>query len=169
VPKSETIKTIIARNIKTAEDSGYKVFFTADRHNGEESELKQNGGPFPLHCFLWTFGQELISEIKHSHSFLHNNYPIFDKRCYDVFDAKEGNPYIQRWLHHNLIDNVLLCGLVGNICVQAAALGLRKLNIATTIIENATVWMTISDTNNEKTSRELLVANGVKFVKEFKI
>jgi nicotinamidase-related amidase len=145
------------------------MFFTADRHDGSEPELIQNGGPFPLHCHLWSFGQELIGEIQNSHNFLHKKYPIFDKRCYNVFDEKFGSPFIEKWLWHNLIDEVFLQGVVGNICVAAAALGLRELHIPTTIIENATVWMDISDTNNEKTSRELLLAAGVTFVKKFAI
>jgi nicotinamidase-related amidase len=128
-----------------------------------ESELKQNGGPFPLHCYLWKHGQELIEEISTSHNFMHSNYPVFDKRCYNVFDPVEGNPYIEKWLKQNFIESVLLQGVVGNICLEAAALGLRKLGLGTAIIENATVWMDINEINNEKVSRETLLAAGVTF------
>ena len=132
-------------------------FNTMDRHNGEEAEMKANGGPFPLHCMYGTWGEDLIypsNKITAS----------FSKRCYNVFDGYHGNPYIRMWLKQNYISRVVLCGVVGNICVEACALGLRKLCIDVDIVNDAVVWLHVDDNNNEEVSRKKLLDAGVKFI-----
>jgi nicotinamidase-related amidase len=138
------------------------IFHTCDEHLPEDAEFEVNGGQFPFHCMKNTFGQSVILELSFSHR-------PFVKRCYDIWDEKYGQPErFQRWLgaveEKDRIDNVLLAGLVGNICVKACAIGLRKRNIDVSIIEDSVVWMAVDESNNEKICRKELVAWGVKFI-----
>ena len=48
--------------------------------------------------------------------------------------------------------------------MEAAALGLRNLGVAVTLIEDAIVWLNVSDTNNETVSRQKLIDAGVQFI-----
>ena len=153
VPNSETIKEKIKRLIKKTKAP---LFFTADEHDGTEPEMKVNGGLFPIHCMKQTVGQQLIINPE--------NRPVFTKRCYNVFDEQYGNKDIKNWLFNNSITEVDLCGVVGNICVEAATMGLIKLNIKTTIITNAVVWMDLGENNNEATSKNRMACAGVKFI-----
>ena len=139
------------------------VFCTADMHDGTEPELQANGGPFPPHCMYDTPGWELIHEIKQHVEEQH--YAVFSKQCYDVFDPVCGSKFIVKWLVEHEISDVLLAGVVGNICVKAAALGLAKRGIAVTLLDPAIVWLPVSATDNERTARKELSEAGVKFSK----
>jgi nicotinamidase/pyrazinamidase len=158
VPGAERIKTQLAEEYAHAVSMGYPIFFTADEHDGTEPEMAKNGGLFPLHCMKGTDGQKLIREIK-----VIPDDPVFTKRCYNVFDDTLGNMKIRGWLKDNKVTEIGLVGLVGNICLKAAALGLVKLGIKVTILENIVVWMNIDEQNNEIKAREELVKAGVHF------
>ena len=138
-----------------------KVFYTADAHNGTEPEMIANGGPFPPHCMIGTKGMEFVNW---------RFGDIFYKKCYNVFDPELGSKYINNFLDYFKIDQVLLCGLVGNICVEATANGLRKLGIGVTIIENGVVWMDMEkgiftpEVDNEEKSIARMKENGIKFI-----
>jgi nicotinamidase-related amidase len=90
---------------------------------------------------------------------------VFGKRCYDIFDETYGQPYyLLKWLKDREVTKVFLGGVVGNICVEAAALGLRKHGFEVVIPNSATVWMDISSDNNEQASRKRLTEAGVRFI-----
>lgn len=153
VPNAESIVPELERVCMNPQ--GLPMFFTADDHDGTEPEMSVNGGQFPLHCMRGTEGKELILDPK--------NCPVFTKRCYDVFDEKYGSLNIIPWLKKNEITEVDLCGVVGNICVQAAALGLINLGIKTRILSDAVVWMDLGPDNNKETSVAMLREKGVLF------
>jgi nicotinamidase/pyrazinamidase len=155
VPKAENGLRHWPALIELGDKWDIPVFFTADNHYEEDLELLNNGGQFPSHCMKGTLGQRVILNTDGHH--------VFNKRCYDVFDSKLGNPKIIEWLYDMNIEHVMLAGLVGNICVQACALGLKKLGIDVTIIDEATVWMDIDDKNNKRESIRVMLEAGVKF------
>jgi nicotinamidase/pyrazinamidase len=161
VPGAEKIIPALQRNVMRAVTGNNIMFFTADSHDGTEPEMKDNGGPFPLHCIAGTDGAEIIKEMDPA---ILDKAAIFGKRCYNVFDSDFGSQNIRRWLDYQKISEVYLQGVVGNICVEAAALGLRNMGINVTLIEDAIVWLNVSDTNNETISRQKLKDSGVQFI-----
>ena len=138
------------------------LFFTQDGHDGAEPELKSNGGPFPEHCMKGTFGQENVLEIP---TYRNAGEWVFEKQCYDVFDLVLGCPQlVETMLRGYSVDKVILAGVVGNICVAAAARGFRLRGVEVAIIEDSTVWMDIDEHNNEKVCRKELKDIGVEFL-----
>jgi nicotinamidase/pyrazinamidase len=154
VPNAEKIIPVIASVCNFAERVELPLFFTTDEHDGTEPEMSKNGGPFPLHCMKNTLGQQLVVEP--------SGDPVFPKRCYNVFDPDMGNPEIARWLDEMGIKHVLLCGVVGNICVQAAAMGMIDKGINVTILDAATAWMDLPD-NTIETARFKMRLAGIRF------
>lgn len=136
VPNAESIKGNIKKLVNFAQECKLPIFFTQDQHDGSESEMVKNGGPFPLHCMKETTGAENIITAMGRY---------FDKQCYDVFDGKNGNKNIVKWLTDERVTEVWLAGVVGNICVEATAIGLRKLDIDVYIFENAVEWMDLEN------------------------
>lgn len=164
VPNAETLKPKIADAITKAKESGIGVIFTQDCHDGEEPEMKNNGGLFPLHCINGTEGQKNITEATPD-----NFNRVFLKRCYDVFDKKLGNKRIEYWLKDD-VNKIIMCGLVGNICLEAAAIGLRKLNIEVVVLEDVVVWMDLEkgifsngEPDNKEKSIQRMKDAGVNF------
>lgn len=139
VPNAETIKPTIKKLINFAESRDCPIFFTQDQHDGTESEMAKNGGVFPLHCLKNTEGAQNIPEADN------HGAVFFEKKCYDVFNGKQGNNRIVQWLKDNNVTNCYISGVVGNICVEAACIGLRKLGINVYIFEEAVVWMDLEN------------------------
>jgi nicotinamidase/pyrazinamidase len=141
VPNAESIKENIRKLVDFAEHRVAPIFFTQDQHEPTDPEMNTVGGPFPPHCLKDTVGAENIIEA----TTFKKSPVIFEKRCYDVFDPKLGNPNFKKWLKDGKFDEVWLAGVVGNICMEAIAIGLRKLYIDVCIFENATVWMNLEN------------------------
>lgn len=158
VPGAEIIKEKIKKLVQDIRDTTAPIFFTADEHDGTEPEMAQNGGLFPLHCIKGTEGQKNIEEADPT------GFSIFTKRCYDVFDKDLGNSNIDSWLKENKITAVWLAGVVGNICVEAAAIGLLKRGIKVYLMSDHIVWMDLGVDNNKETSIKKLRELGAMFI-----
>jgi len=161
VPGADAIKSDLVALYLSHIENGTPIFFTADCHKADDEELSTNGGPFPPHCMEGTKGQQLIDGLWNNRP---NKAPIFTKQHYDVFHETLGSKEIVSWLKANRITEVELVGVVGNICVQAAALGfIRKHGIRVIILNDYVVWMDIDENNNEAKARKTLTVAGVTF------
>jgi nicotinamidase/pyrazinamidase len=171
VPGTDAIRGKLAEIRRFAADRSIQVFFTMDSHDGTEPEMIAQGGPFPPHCIVGTEGEDIIPEVPivlipvvPPRTIFHNPpASVFPKRCYDVFDPIMGNSNIEGWLKEKNIDKVYIVGVVGNICVQAAAIGMAKRGIDVTIWDDAVVFMSIDAENNAIKSWEKMAAAGVGF------
>jgi len=153
VPNAESIKGNIKKLVHFAQIFNLPIFFTQDQHDGSESEMAKNGGLFPLHCIKGTSGAENIIDTQARY---------FDKQCYDVFDGKNGNKNIVKWLKDEAVTEVWLAGVATDYCVKAAAIGIRKLGIGVYIFENAI--MGVAPETTESAIKEMKKA-GCHFVK----
>jgi len=131
VPNAEEIRPVLKKLMKLAKDEKIPVLKTMDAHVANDPEFTT----FPPHCIKETNGQASIVECSCTKAI------VFEKATYDVFDKKLGSPNIESYLKDNNITEVWIAGVVGNICVEAAVTGLRKLGITTYVFENAVTWM----------------------------
>jgi nicotinamidase-related amidase len=132
VPNAESIRMNVKKLIEFARGRNIPVCYTQDLHKIDDKDFKV----FPANCVMNTTGQLNIDEAT-----IESNDKVFTKQCVDVFDSNLGNKEINEWLKNNKVKDVYLFGLVGNICVEAAAMGLRKLGINVYIFEQAVMWM----------------------------
>ncbi len=165
VPGAGEIRPVLAKLTKLAKEGNIPVISTSDDHDGSEPEMAKNKGPFPLHCMKGTKGQKLIEETKMP------NQIIFSKQCYNVFDKNLGNPDIKKYLHSINVDEAWVYGVVGNICVEAAVMGLLDMGIQVYVFENAVVWMELEQgifcegPDNKEQSMKRMREAGAMFAK----
>ena len=139
VPNANSIKPALAKITKLAKDDKIQVIKFNDEHDGSEPEMNCNGGTFPLHCIKDSSGAAGIIETANKRAI------IFPKQTYDVFDSKLGNKKVASWLMENRVTDAYVYGIVGNICVESAVMGLIKLGINVNVFENAVVWMDLEN------------------------
>jgi nicotinamidase/pyrazinamidase len=139
VPNADKIRPVLKSLTVLAKNEKIPVLKLCDCHDGTEPEMICNGGPFPLHCMKGTEGAACIRETAN------NKAIVFEKRTYDVFDKNLGNPDIVEWLMANDITEAWVYGDVGNICVEAAVIGLLRRNIKVYVFENAVIWMDLEN------------------------
>lgn len=130
----------IADYLNTGEVS--LVITTQDWHTGKHESFKEQGGDFPEHCVKGTYGADIYEPILEAikrNNILHYNlkkgefieeFSAFKRKVKDYSHWKEylttdnENPYIQ--FHDE--EQIIICGLAGDICVMNTALALNESN-----------------------------------------
>jgi len=165
VPGADAIRPVLKGLTKFAKETGTPIIKFNDEHDGTEPEMSCNGGPFPLHCLKDTEGAMGIIETATKKA------TIFPKQCYDVFDKTLGNKNIVDWLKNKKVTDSYVYGLCGNICIEAAVVGLLKLGINVNVFGNAVVWMDLDQgifcegTDNKEQSIKRMRKAGAHFAK----
>lgn len=137
----------LATNIR---NSGGIVVYTADLHPANHMSFKGQGGQWPPHCIVNTFGSQFVPD-------LNVNGPIFDKATepdkdsYSGFGGKlraEKPTTLEAYLREHQIKNVIICGLALDYCVLATATDAKKLGFDTTVYMPGTKAVNAKEINN---------------------
>lgn len=156
VPNTDSIRDNLRELTHKALIENIPVLAFNDAHPEDASEFKT----FPPHCLIGTDGAEKIEEttlVKNKtviipQSTIPNvnlqiNQPdtqmfIFQKNTYDIFDPNLGNTSIDQFLKDengvgDRITDVVVYGVVTEICVHAAVRGLVSRRIRVHVVEDA--------------------------------
>lgn len=149
VPGAEAIKPALAALTAYARRRGIRVVGSVDRHSPGDPEMQANGGPFPIHCLAGTLGQRMIPETEPADPrFVANreydrqelqrvlSHPgeiLFEKQHYDVFTNPNTTPVIRELG----VREAVVYGVATDYCNRAAAVGLRRADIAVCIVRDA--------------------------------
>ncbi len=132
VPNAESIKGNLKKLTEFAADqinviSSVDVHYGTEEYKDVETELKKNGGPFPNHCMKGSEGCKPIKETFPLDIFT----TYITKQTYDVFS----NPITKVALKG--IKEAVVYGVATDYCVKAAVLGMLKMGIKVTVVEDA--------------------------------
>lgn len=169
VQGSEQIKPNLKILTEYAKKKKIKIMGSVDAHTEKDSEMKANGGPFPFHCMINTFGQKHIPETEPKNPIYvknrehtdqeideilkHGGEIIFEKQHYDVFT----NPNTEKVLKRYEVKKAIVYGVATDYCDKAAALGLRNLGIEVYIVEDAI--RPVTEEGGKKALEEMYSAN----------
>ncbi len=118
----------VREEVERALDAGERVFFTADTHEPDDREFEV----FPEHCVRGTHEAELVDELR---AYLdREECHLIAKRRYSALFETE----LEGLLHRFSIDQVRICGVCTDICVQHTTADLRNRDIAVTVVADAT-------------------------------
>ena len=125
----------IRAEVERALAAGERVFFTADTHEPDDREFEV----FPSHCVRGTHEAELVDELQ---GYLErDDCHLVAKRRYSALFETE----LEGLLHRFDIDDVRICGVCTDICVQHTAADLRNRDIAVTVVAGATATFDAPD------------------------
>ncbi len=155
VPGAEKITPTLTLLTQWAADHGVLVVASADAHQPDDEEF----AVYPPHCLADTPGQRKIPETTLSPQFVIPNRAgatlpepagysqiVLEKQAFDVFT----NPNAEIFLGLLGKPEVLLYGVVTEICVSAAAHGLLDRGYRVTLVADATHYL------NQKKGRAFL-------------
>jgi nicotinamidase/pyrazinamidase len=118
----------IRAEVERALAAGERVFFTADTHEPDDAEFEV----FPEHCVRGTREARLADELQ---GYLErDDCHLIAKRRYSALFETE----LEGLLHRFDIDQVRICGVCTDICVQHTTADLRNRDIAVTVVAEAT-------------------------------
>lgn len=142
VPGAETIVPTLAKLTDWAAQHNVLVVASADAHQPDDEEFSQ----YPPHCLAGTPGQKKLPETSLTPQFTIPNRAgaelpdtgkyrqiVIEKQKFDVFT----NPNIEKFLAGLRKPEIVLYGVVTEICVSAAATGLLNRGYRLTVVEDA--------------------------------
>jgi nicotinamidase/pyrazinamidase len=162
---AEAIKPNLARLVELAQDAGIPLVSSVDAHRPGDPEFAE----YPPHCLVGTAGQEKVPETstgrevfvapdddprslpdpKSAHVVLEKQvFPVFGNRHADAIFRKTGARVFY------------VFGVVTEVCVRAAALGLLERGYEVLVVEDA-IWP-IEESAGERAKAELR-AKGARF------
>ncbi len=127
VPGAETLLPVIARLNRHASAHGIPLISTMDAHAENDEEFRR----FPAHCVAGTLAQ------RKPEATLVPGQTILRKRHVDCFTA----PELPALLGGFAARRYLVYGVVTEICVRHAALGLLRTGAAVHLIQDATMHL----------------------------
>lgn len=142
IPGAETIIPTLAKLTSWAASHRVLVVADVDAHRPDDEEFSQ----YPPHCLAGTDGQKKVPETTLSPQFTIPNRPgaelpdaaryqqiVIEKQTIDVFT----NPNMEAFLAWLGRPEIVLYGVVTEICVAAATRGLLDRGYRVTLVEDA--------------------------------
>jgi nicotinamidase/pyrazinamidase len=141
VPGAEEILPVLAKLTRCAKDSGIQILSTADAHSEDDAEFKA----WPPHCVVGTVGQQkAMATLTVAQPAVLSSNPgatvdasapqiIIEKQHTDCFS----NPNLAGLLNALDADRYVVYGVVSEICVRFAALGLLKTGKRVEVVTDA--------------------------------
>jgi len=146
IPGAETIIPTLAKLTSWAASHQVLVIADVDAHQPDEEEFSL----YPPHCLVGTPGQKKIPETTLSPQFIIPNRPkaelpaveryrqiVIEKQTIDVFT----NPNIEAFLARIGKPDIVLYGVVTEICVAVATHGLLDRGYRVTVMEDAIQYL----------------------------
>lgn len=165
VKGGEEIVPLINREVERARRAGAGVFYTQDWHPASTPHFEKDGGIWPVHCVLGTWGADFHAELvvdgpvvqKGSNG--EDGYSGFTMR-----DAESGDTIateLAEMLGAAGATQIVICGLATDYCVKATVLDARAKGYPTTVIQNAIRAVDLQPGDGDRAVEEMLTAGAL--------
>ena len=147
--------------IQRAVAAGSPVVFTQDWHPPSTPHFAKDGGIWPVHCVMHTWGAEL-------HPALIATGPVVRKGShgedgYSGFTMRDGAGVehlteLEELLRVKGIERVVICGLATDYCVRATALDAVRLGFETIVLRDAVAAVDLVPGDSDRALAEMAAA-----------
>lgn len=161
------IVPVVNASIAEARAAGALVVYTQDWHPPHTPHFAQDGGAWPVHCVMGTWGAELHPGLevrgpvvrKGSHG--EDGYSGFSMR--DPVSGATVPTELEALLRGRGVTAVVVCGLATDYCVVATALDAVTLGFATSLLVDAVRAVDLAPGDGDR-AIERMTAAGVRLV-----
>jgi nicotinamidase/pyrazinamidase len=150
------------RQVAAARGSGALVVYTQDWHPASTPHFARDGGIWPVHCVMGSWGAELHPALavdgpivrKGSHG--EDGYSGFSVR--DPASGRESRTELDALLRDAGIERVVIGGLATDYCVKATALDAVQLGYRTVTLVDAIRAVDLAPGDGERALAEMAAA-----------
>ena len=155
VPEGDQIVPIVNRLIKRFIEAGLPVYATRDWHPADHVSFKDQGGPWPPHCVQSTLGAEFHPGLRlPAEAVIVSKANNKAKDAYSGFDETE----LAEQLKASGVDEIIVCGLATDYCVQATALDGVHTGLKVTVVEDAIRGVEVEPGDSQRALGEMKAA-----------
>jgi nicotinamidase/pyrazinamidase len=154
VPGAERALPAVNAEVHAARAAGAQIVYTTDWHPASTPHFRTDGGPWPVHCVKGTWGAELHPQLHVDGDVIRkgtggeDGYSAFGMR--DARTGEDRTTGLAALLRARGVQDVVVVGLAGDVCVRSTALDARRLGFATTVVRPATASVNLSEGDEER-------------------
>ncbi len=158
---------VINHEAVLARSNGALLVLTQDWHPAHTPHFKRDGGPWPVHCVVDSWGSDLHpaldvpegTPIVRKGSNGEDGYSAFMMR--DALTGKDVPTMLHPLLQAAGVTDVVVVGVATDYCVRATALDALELGFGTTVLTDAIAAVNVHEGDGERALAELEAAGAV--------
>jgi nicotinamidase/pyrazinamidase len=151
----------INQEIAEAAAAGAVVVLTQDWHPPSTPHFAKDGGIWPVHCVANTWGAELHPSLAAPEDALRiqkgangeDGYSAFSMR--DPITGETTSTGLEAQLRERGVEQVVVCGLATDYCVNATALDARRLGMPTFVLLDAVRAVNLKSGDGQRAIAEM--------------
>jgi nicotinamidase/pyrazinamidase len=165
VPGAPDIIATINSEIERAAATAAVVVYTQDWHPPDTPHFAKDGGEWPVHCVIGTWGAELHpdldvrGEVIRKGSGGEDGYSGFSVR--DPESGEVGSTRLESTLRARGVERVVVIGLATDYCVKETALDALRRGFETTVLSKAVRAVDLQPGDGEAALAEIAAARGL--------
>jgi len=165
VKGGEEVVPLINREIERARHDGAGVFYTQDWHPESTPHFQKDGGVWPVHCVMDTWGAdfhpELVADgpVVRKGSNGEDGYSGFAMRDPESGDAIATT--LAELLGAAGVTQVVIAGLATDYCVKSTVLDARAKGYPTTVIQNGIRAVDLQPGDGDHAIEEMLASGAL--------
>jgi nicotinamidase/pyrazinamidase len=165
VPDGEQVVTLINAEIQRAREAGGKVVYTQDWHPPSTPHFEKDGGIWPVHCVIDTWGAEfhpaltVDGPVVRKGSNGEDGYSGFTMR--DPVSGATVETALAGILSEAGVTRLVVAGLATDYCVKSTVLDARTHGYPVTVLEQAIRAVNLQPGDGARAVEEMLAAGGL--------
>jgi nicotinamidase/pyrazinamidase len=165
VSGGERVVPLANSEIERARDAGGQVFYTQDWHPPSTPHFQKDGGIWPVHCVIDTWGADFHPDLRvdgpvvRKGSNGEDGYSGFTMR-----DPETGETVptgLADMLAEAGITRIAICGLATDYCVKSTVLDARAHGYPITVLEQGVRAVNLQPTDGDRAVEEMLAAGAL--------
>jgi nicotinamidase/pyrazinamidase len=165
VAGGQDVVPFINAEIERAEAAGAQVIYTQDWHPESTPHFEKDGGVWPVHCVMGTWGAEfhpdlrVVGEVVRKGSNGEDGYSGFTMR--DPTTGETVPTELASLLQARSVTRLVIAGLATDYCVRGTVLDARGHGYPTTVLENGVRAVNVQPGDGDRAVEEMLAAGAL--------
>jgi nicotinamidase/pyrazinamidase len=165
VAGGDTIVPTVNAEIERALDADAKVIYSQDWHPESTPHFAKDGGVWPVHCVMDTWGAELHPDLRVEGPIVRkgsngeDGYSVFSMR--DPVSGETVPTELAGMLADAGVTKLVIVGLATDYCVKSTVLDARSHGYPATVIENAVRAVNLQPGDGDRAVEEMLGAGAL--------
>jgi nicotinamidase/pyrazinamidase len=165
VDGGEQVVPLVNAEIERATAAGAKVIYSQDWHPESTPHFAKDGGTWPVHCVMDTWGAELHPALRVEGPIVRkgsngeDGYSGFTMR--DPVSGETVPTQLADRLSEAGVTRLVVVGLATDYCVKATVLDARQHGYPATVLENAIRAVNLQEGDDQKAVEEMLGAGAL--------
>jgi nicotinamidase/pyrazinamidase len=165
VSGGEQVVPLINSEIDKALRGGGRVFYTQDWHPESTPHFAKDGGTWPVHCVMETWGAgfhadlSVVGPVVRKGSNGEDGYSGFSMR--DPVSGETMATELADLLANAAVTTLVVAGLATDYCVKATVLDARERGYPTTVLQNGIRAVNLTEGDGDRAVEAMLAAGAL--------